>query len=131
MQQLPEEFLFTLKNPHNTLARKFAFKAERKQSATWCHSFYGPVLAAALRSETGVSSDTRNETHLGRTSTSDTGLDGQTFFIGSRNFQVMEIEVTDEITLPNNLVSLDLSPIGFQSLHVRREYSSEQDALTG
>jgi hypothetical protein len=36
-----KSFVFTLKNPHNIPARKFALKAEEKQWAIYCNSSYG------------------------------------------------------------------------------------------
>jgi hypothetical protein len=40
-------FLFTLTNPHNVPARKFALKAEKRRGAIWCNSDGGPSLNAA------------------------------------------------------------------------------------
>jgi hypothetical protein len=36
-----KSFVFTLKNPHNLPARRFALKAEEKQCAIWCDSGWG------------------------------------------------------------------------------------------
>jgi hypothetical protein len=85
-------FFFTLMNPHNIAARRFALKAEEKWQAIDCDSKWCPCF-----SDSGVSDDcnanTWSFTWLGRVSTNDTGLDGDTVFTGSWHFQVKEIEV--------------------------------------
>jgi hypothetical protein len=37
-------FLFTLKNPHNIPARRFALNAGMKHKAVWCNCRYGPCF---------------------------------------------------------------------------------------
>jgi hypothetical protein len=37
-------FLFTLKNPHNFPARKFALNADKQNGAIYCCSSFGPVF---------------------------------------------------------------------------------------
>jgi hypothetical protein len=81
-------FLFTLKNPHNIPARRFALKAEEKSQAIWCDSEWGPCFG-----DIGVSDNSSGATSLGIAYTNDTGLDAMTVFTGSYNFQVKEIEV--------------------------------------
>jgi hypothetical protein len=84
-------FLFTLKNPHNIPARRFALKAQQKWRALWCGSIWGPHFSDIV-----VSDDcnaTNSSTSLGFTYTNDTGLAGYTVFTGSNKFQVKEIEV--------------------------------------
>jgi hypothetical protein len=39
-----KSFLFTLKNPHNIPAKRFALKAENKEEAIMCDSALGPWL---------------------------------------------------------------------------------------
>jgi hypothetical protein len=39
-----KSFLFTLKNPHNFPARKFALKAEKQDKAIFCGRAYGPYF---------------------------------------------------------------------------------------
>jgi hypothetical protein len=39
-----KSFLFTLRNPHNVAARRFALKAEQKDAAISCHSRCGVIL---------------------------------------------------------------------------------------
>jgi hypothetical protein len=99
-----KSFLFTLKNPHNVPARRFALKAEKKDEAPFCNFDSGPNFfdirvrdnSSSTRDsivDFGVSDNCNSWTNLGTSYTNDTGLDGKTFFTGSRNFQVKEIEV--------------------------------------
>jgi hypothetical protein len=55
-----KSFLFTLKNPQNTLASKFALKAERKQYAILCDSSQGPAFGGI-----GISNDCNANTDSG------------------------------------------------------------------
>jgi hypothetical protein len=89
----PKSFLFTLKNPHDVPARRFALKADKNVVAIRCVSGCGPHFE-----DIGVSDNcnakTNNCTHyFGRRYTNDTALDGETFFTGSETFKVKEIEV--------------------------------------
>jgi hypothetical protein len=84
-------FLFTLKNPHNFPARKFALKAEER-AIYWCSSC-GPHFC-----DIGVSDNCNANTdcfnlYFGDSYAYGTGMDGNTFFTGSSDFTVMEIEV--------------------------------------
>jgi hypothetical protein len=87
-----KSFLFTLKNPHNVSARRFALKAEKKDEAIICYSGCGPHFG-----DIGVSgncnANTDSCTSLGNWYTNDTELDRKTFFAGSYHFQVKEIAV--------------------------------------
>jgi hypothetical protein len=96
-----KSFLFTLKNPHNLPARRFALRAEQRDRAIYCvfnrgPSFYDIVVYANCNANTSSSTswfgDSYTE-HCGENYTNDPGVDGKTFFTGSRNFQVKEIEV--------------------------------------
>jgi hypothetical protein len=99
-----KSFLFTLKNPHNFRARKFALKAEKKDEAIDCHPSSGPDFrdihvgdnchecTASGYSGAGMPY-LLNFTRLGRSYANDTGLEGSTFFTGSEGFAVKEIEV--------------------------------------
>jgi hypothetical protein len=80
-------FLFTLKNPHNIPARRFALKAEWKQYAIWCYSGWGPCFGGGF--DIGVydncNANTHSRTYLGDTYTNDTGLDDRIVFTGSKH----------------------------------------------
>jgi hypothetical protein len=94
-----KSFLFTLKNAHNFPARRFALKAEKKDGAICCYFSWGPHFF-----DIGVCNNSNASTNsytceFGFSYTNDTGLDGMTFFTGSKNFtwlqlhQVKDIEV--------------------------------------
>jgi hypothetical protein len=87
-----KSFLFTLKNPHNIPARRFALNAEMKWRAIICDSEYGPWFGG-MRVFDNCNTNTRSYTYLGDTYTNDTGLDGAIVFTGSENFQITEFEV--------------------------------------
>jgi uncharacterized coiled-coil protein SlyX len=90
-----KSFVFTLKNPHNTPARKFALRASQKQKTIYCDSSRGPVFGYnEIAVWDNCHTSTSNSTYsFGNMYTNDTGLDGKTFFTGSTNFTVREIEV--------------------------------------
>jgi hypothetical protein len=88
-----KDFIFTLKNPHNAPARRFALKAEKKSEAICCYYIYGPHFC-----DIGVYDNCNANTMsltacFGQNYTKDTGMDGRTFFTGSIYFKVKEIEV--------------------------------------
>jgi hypothetical protein len=88
-----KSFLFTLKNPHNFPAKKFALKTERKDAAIYCGSSWGPHFCN-IGVKDNCNADTSNFTDsFGGTYANDTGRDGSTFFTGSPRFTVKEIEV--------------------------------------
>jgi hypothetical protein len=88
-----KSFLFTLKNPHNVPARRFVLKAEKKHEAIRCHSNRGPYFwDIQVSSDCNVNTES-NTYDFGDNYTNNTGLDRQTFFTGSEEFQVKEIEV--------------------------------------
>jgi hypothetical protein len=87
-----KSFLFTLKNPHNIPARKFALKAEKKQFAIYCDSARGPCFGDMAVWD-NCNANTESWTGLGDVYANDTGLDGMTVFTGSYSFKVKEIEV--------------------------------------
>jgi hypothetical protein len=89
-------FLFRLKNPHNVGARRFALKAGMKHGAICCSSDWGPVFGGG-NSDIAISGrhhrNMESSSGIGNSCTNDTGLDANTFFTGSWNFKVKEIEV--------------------------------------
>jgi hypothetical protein len=86
-------FLFTLKNPHNTGPQKFGLKIENMNKAICCDCTSGPRFWD-IGVDDQCDRNTRSWTGtFGHHYTNDTGLDGETFFTGSRTFTVKEIEV--------------------------------------
>jgi hypothetical protein len=88
-------FLFTLKNPHDFPERRFALNGEKKGKAIRCVSLYGPYFHDISVSDK-CNENTDSFAYFDNTDDSynnDTGMDGDTFFTGSRYFQVKEIEV--------------------------------------
>jgi hypothetical protein len=88
-----KSFLFTLKNPHNVPARRFPLKAQNRNEAIYCDSDCGPSFYDIAVSD-NCNTNTQNTTScFGRGYTNDTELDRKTFFTGSEQFVVQEIEV--------------------------------------
>jgi hypothetical protein len=86
-------FLFSLKNPHNLPARKFALKHEKKDEAVCAGSAWGPHFRDIVVFD-DCNQHTRNHSWtFGWCYTNDTDLDRKTFFTGSKYFTVKEIEV--------------------------------------
>jgi hypothetical protein len=87
-----KSFLFTLKNPHNIPARKFALKSEKKHHAIGGFPERGPSFwDVQVYDECNANPD--SYTYLGSSYTNDTRLDNDVVFTGSKDFQVKEIEV--------------------------------------
>jgi hypothetical protein len=74
-------------------ARRFALKAEKKPMAIngscWCGPDFGDIGVSNI---CNANTDS-NTSEFGNVYTNDTGLEGKTFFTGSWEFQVKEIEV--------------------------------------
>jgi hypothetical protein len=92
-----KSFIFTLKNPHNVPARRFALKAEKKEEAICCYFSCGPHFWDITVSDNCNANTNSHTGNFGWHYTNDTGLGGpvfhSTFFTGSPNFKVKEIEV--------------------------------------
>jgi hypothetical protein len=88
-----KSFLFTLKNPSNFPARRFALRAEKKNEAIYCYSDFGPSFGGDIAVFDNCNNTGSSIYLFGNSYTNDTGLDGSTFFTGSLNFQVKEVEV--------------------------------------
>jgi hypothetical protein len=92
-----KSFLFTLENPHNFPAQRFALKAAGKGDALRCRFDRGPSFNDLwICNKCNAYGD--SGTNLGRRYTNNTGLDGEKVFTGSKCFKVKEIEVF-EITI--------------------------------
>jgi hypothetical protein len=90
-----KSFIFTLKNPHNLPAKRFALNAEMKWRAIDCYSEWGPAFYNIAVSE-NCNANTNSWAYFnGATDTyiNDTRLNRETIFADSKNFQVKEIEV--------------------------------------
>jgi hypothetical protein len=86
-------FVFTLKNPHNIPARRFALRADEKWRAISCDSEWGPCFGDDIGVCDNCNASTHSCTSLGIAYINDTGLGGKTVFTGSFEFRVKEIEV--------------------------------------
>jgi hypothetical protein len=89
-------FLFTLKNPHNIPAMKFALKPERKEYAIRADSSLGPIFGGGcdLAVYSQCNTNTSSHTHcIGDTYTNNSGVANDKLFTGSAYFKVKEIEV--------------------------------------
>jgi hypothetical protein len=90
-----KNFLFTLKNPHNVPAWRFALKPEMKDEAIYYYSDCGPDFCDIGVSDTCNVNISSCNYLFGNSYTNDTGLDERTFFTGSERFEVKEIEVLE------------------------------------
>jgi hypothetical protein len=88
-----KSFLFTLKNPHNFPARKFALNVEKKDGAIRCDSARGPHFCDIGVLDRCNTNNNNFTSGFGRSYAKVAGLDGMTFFTGSTTFTVKEIEV--------------------------------------
>jgi hypothetical protein len=90
--------LFTLKNTHNFPAQRCALKAERKHVAICCDSDCGPNFCDIAVSD-NCNANTGSLTYrFGESYTNNTGLDGKTFFTGSRNFKGRKLKCSKSST---------------------------------
>jgi hypothetical protein len=88
-----KSFVFTVKNPHNFPARRFALKAEMKHQAIICDPGWGPHfydISVSNHCEANLKSYT---VLIGRHYRNDTGLDEDTFLTGESYYTAKEIEV--------------------------------------
>jgi hypothetical protein len=86
-------FLFTLTNPHNFPAKRFALKAEEKDKALYCAPGRGPAFYDVRVATNKRPYNAGSTSNFGSVFANDTGLDGKTFFTGSKDFIANEIEV--------------------------------------
>jgi hypothetical protein len=97
-----KSFLFTLKNPHNVPARRFALKAEERHRAIFCVDNYGPDFCDIGVVDNCNANAKSWTSYFGEKYTNDTRLGGNpprnTFFTGSERFTVKEIEVFEITT---------------------------------
>jgi hypothetical protein len=86
-------FLFTVKNPHNIPARRFALKSEGQAHAIFCVPGVGPCFGWDFRVCDDCNRTRGNYTTIGRGYVNDTGWEPELVFTGSRHFTVKETEV--------------------------------------
>jgi hypothetical protein len=105
-----KSFVFTLKNPHNFPTTRFALKAEEKWRAIYCNSERGSGFGwrgCDIFVSDNCNTNTNSYTaYFGTSYVNNTGLNGRTFFTGSDQFQVKEIEVFEirnQTTFPHKL----------------------------
>jgi hypothetical protein len=92
-------FIFTLKNPRNVPARKFALNSEKKNQVIYCWPNRGPCFNnIGIFDECNTNSNSYAMFNgSGDTYVNDTGLDGATLFTYTQKFTVREIEVFEII----------------------------------
>jgi hypothetical protein len=88
-----KSFVFTLKNPHNIPALRFALKADKNDLAIKCNSECGLYFYDIRVSDNCNADSNSNARNFGHSYINDTGLNGKTLFTGSDSFEVKEIEV--------------------------------------
>jgi hypothetical protein len=93
-----KSFIFSLKNPHNVPAARFALKPKKKDEAIFCDSETGPNFTDIQVSDECNLDKNSYASNFGSCYTNDTGLDGKKFFTASQYFRVSEIEVFAIIT---------------------------------
>jgi hypothetical protein len=90
-----KSFVFTLKNPHDVPARRFALKVEQKQNAIYCHFGWSPCFGGGcdIAVSNHCNAHMHSYTRFGNSYANDTGLNDMIVFTGSQFFEVKEIEV--------------------------------------
>jgi hypothetical protein len=88
-----KSFLFTLKNPHDIPARRFALEAKEKRGAIYCDSGWGPCFGDGIAVSDNCNANTDSHNELGYSYANDTRLGGAIVLTGSYFFTVKEIEV--------------------------------------
>jgi hypothetical protein len=90
-------FVFTLRNPHGAPARTFRLLPSGSGCAIYCISTRGPCFGGGQDIAVHVS-NAASSTNFGNSYYNDTGRRGRTFFTGSYNFAVEDIEVFEITT---------------------------------
>jgi hypothetical protein len=89
-----KSFVFSLKNPCNFRAKKFVLNTQEKYRAISCDSKWGPFFSGGFGVSDNCNTNMESRSGMfGLCYVNDTGLTGQTFLTGWKNFQVREIEV--------------------------------------
>jgi hypothetical protein len=94
-----KSFLFTLKNPHNIEARRFALRADKGHSAIVCDVARGPCFGDNdLMVPNDCNANGQSSTWVGWGYANDTGLNGNHVLTGWTTFKVEEIEEIEGIS---------------------------------
>jgi hypothetical protein len=89
-----KSFVSTLKNPHNFAARRYVLDPQKKDRAICCCWNNGQIFLGGI----GISDKWNTNTNsFGKSYTNDTGPNADTFFTGSKTFEVKQIEVFEII----------------------------------
>ena len=93
-KRAPGSFLFSLVNPSGLPPTKMPLIAGREGNAIYCSSSYGPTFGGGpdFRVPNGPNS-TNCHVNLNNTYQCPTGQNNATFFTGSQNFTIAEMEV--------------------------------------
>jgi hypothetical protein len=88
-----KSFLFTMKNPRNSVPRKFGMSSS--SNAIYCSGSYGPRFGSGndIVVFNGCNANNSSYTNLGGAYVNDTGIAGYQVFTGEQHFTVKEIEV--------------------------------------
>jgi hypothetical protein len=88
-----KSFLFSLKNPHNIAARRFAMTQSGNPLAIYCHADSGPTFGGGYDIHVCDGSNGPSYTYFSSSFANDTGKSAAEFFTGAKSFTVSEIEV--------------------------------------
>jgi hypothetical protein len=95
-----KSFLFSLRNPHNTITLKFPLREDAKGNAIWCYDIRGPGFGGTwhtdcdLQLRDNCSTNRESSTAgFGLCYKNDLGVPSDSFFTGSPYFTVKEVEV--------------------------------------
>jgi hypothetical protein len=88
-----KSFVFSLKNPHKSEAKKFSIS--NLSYAIYCNSSAGPTFGRGfdIAVANNCNGNTNSYTSLGNAYVNDTGIAATKVFTGEQSFQVKEIEV--------------------------------------
>ena len=93
-RRAPDSFLFSLVNPSGLPPTKMPLIAGREGNAIWCSSAYGPTFGGGPDFRVPSAPNSSNcYVSLNNTYQCPTGQNNATFFTGSQNFTIAEMEV--------------------------------------
>lgn len=89
-------FIFTSKNPHGIIPRRFELRQKKKDSAIWCDASWGLTFGGGdieVSDNCSTTTPMSSANRFGRVETNDAGVNGKIFLTGAEDFTVKEIEV--------------------------------------